>query len=167
MTDRYTPASERHQLLPDEREAFAKAAECGQIPCGWLPLAGTDPALWVGHGLTLARKSVSGGIELIEGQDARVLLIAHAFRASPEQRRRLGGIGPPGISISEAIAAIVAEFPDYRPVDVAATGALFIRVPEALLACDGKYGQLDYAFFYEGERAIDIVFQYGLSRPLG
>lgn len=167
MNERYTPANARHHLLPAEREAFAKAAECGQIPSGWLPLAGTDPALWVGPGLTLARKASDGGVELIEGPPARALLITHAFRASPEQRRRLGRIGPPGIPMPEAVAAIATAFPDYHPVDVAVTGALFIRVPQALIACDGKYGELDYAFFHEGERAIDLVFQYGWSRPLG
>lgn len=168
MSSTWTPEHQRHRLLPAEREAFHSARSQGVLPPGWTPLQGESPRLWVGPGLTVARAPEGGPFTLIEGAEARQLLIAHAFRATPDQRRRLADTAAPGTPMAEAVHAIAEAFPGFRPVDVSATGALFACVPHPMLACDGKYGGLEWQFFYEGERAIDLVFQYGLSRtPAG
>lgn len=164
MSSAWTPEDQRHRLLPAERAAFDGAQSQGVLPTGWTQLQGDASMLWVGPGLTVARASEGLPFTLIEGAEARQLLIAHAFQAMSEERRRLSAAAAPGTPMAEALRAIAAAFPGFRPVDVSATGALFVSVPHALLACDGKYGELDWAFCYEGERAIDLVFQYGLSR---
>ena len=164
MDSTWTPEHQRHRLLPAEREAFDSAQSQGVLPAGWTPLQGEASTLWVGPGLTVARGSEGMPFTLVEGAEARQLLIAHAFRATPDQRRRLADAAAPGTPMAEAVGAIAAAFPGFRPVDVSATGALFACVPHALPACDGKYGELEWHFFHEGERAIDLVFQYGLSR---
>lgn len=164
MPSTWTPEHQRHRLLSAEREAFDGAQPHGVLPTGWTQLQGEAPTLWVGPGLTVARASQGRPFTLIEGAEARQLLIAHAFRATPEQRRRLADAAAPGTPMAEAVRAIAAAFPGFRPVNVSVTGALFVCVPHPLLACDGKYGELEWQFFHEGERAIDIVFQYGLSR---
>lgn len=164
MSSAWTPEDQRHCLLPAEREAFDSAQSQGALPKGWTQLQGEASMLWVGPGLTVARASERVPFTLIEGAEARQLLIAHAFRATPDERRRLSAAAAPGTPMAEAVRAIAEAFPGFRPVNVSATGALFVCVPHALLACDGKYAELDWAFCYEGERAIDLVFQYGLSR---
>lgn len=165
MHDTWTPAAERHHLLPAERESFERARQGGAPPSGWVPLASSEAKLWVGPGLTVARRS-DGTLELIEGEAARALLVQHAFRVTHEQRMEAHNLLPPGTPIPEAIAALAAAWPQFDRVDASATGALFMCPPQAVLACDGKHGELDAAFWYEGERAIDLVFQYGRSRSL-
>lgn len=142
MDSTWTPEHQRHRLLPAEREAFDSAQSQGVLPAGWTPLQGEASTLWVGPGLTVARGSEGMPFTLVEGAEARQLLIAHAFRATPDQRRRLADAAAPGTPMAEAVGAIAAAFPGFRPVDVSATGALFACVPHALPACDGKYGEL-------------------------
>jgi len=129
MRDAWTPAAERHHLLPAEREAFERARRGGLPPRRWIALEGSLPPLWVGPGLTVARQSC-GLLDLIEGEEARALLVQHAFRVTREQRMQAHNLLPPGTPIPEAIAALAAAFPQFAPVDVSATGALFMCPPK-------------------------------------
>jgi hypothetical protein len=165
MRNAWTPDAERHHLLPAERAAFELACDAGSPPLGWLGLGSGEPDLWLGPGLTVARR-IGSELQLVEGPAARALLVRHAFRATRDQRLQAHNLMPPGTPMPEAISALAAAFPQFAPVDASATGALFMSPPQAVLACDGKHGELDAAFWYEGERAIDLVFQFGRSRPL-
>ncbi len=157
------PHAGRHRLLPSEREAFARAAGSGALPPGWVGVDAAASDLWCGPGLCVARRGASG-FELIEGEAARRLLIEHGFRASADERRRADAAAAPGTPIPEAIRALARAFPEHRPIEVRPTGALFVRVPGAVLGCDGRLGTLDWILWYEGEEAIDTIFQFGMDR---
>ena len=153
----------RHRLLPLEREAFDSDAELGVLPGAWAGFGDPGQGLWCGPGLCVARRR-DAGFELIEGVAARTLLVEHAFRASAEERRRADAAAAPGTPIPETIRALARAVPEHRPIEVRPTGALFVRVPGAVLGCDGRLGTLDWILWYEGEEAIDTIFQFGLDR---
>lgn len=166
MTSCWTPAAERHRLLPQERAVFEAAKSDGaRLVPAWIAFGPADQSLLLGPGLTVAGSTQNAGLALFEGDAARDLLLAHAFRRDPDLCRRADCCAP-GTPIAEVTAALAAAFPDWICCAWSPQGAMFVKLPHAILSCDGKYGELDGIGWHEGARAIDLVFQYGLSRPL-
>ena len=157
----FTPYDQRHVLLDVERQDWEAAMTEGPPPAGWRPLG--DSGLWWGPGLTVAERTHTGWA-LHEGDAARSRLLTHAFRAPEPQRSHVADVGPPGIPMDDAVRAMALALPGWAIVEASSTGALFARLPDALAFCDGKHGQLEFAGWWEGERAMDIAFQYGLTR---
>lgn len=167
MTSHWTLAEHRHRLLPGERAAFAGAVDDpARLGPAWTRCGPSGLGLWLGPGLVVARPAPEGRLELLEGDAARALLLTHAFRRDAELSRRADCCAP-GTPIVDVTAALAAAFPDWTCCASGPQGATFVKLPHAILSCDGKYGELDWIIWHEGARAIDLVFQYGLSRPPG
>lgn len=167
MTSYWTPADHRHRLLRDESAAFEAAdGDPARLGPAWIRFGPAALGLWLGPGLVVARSTPDSHLELLEGDAARELLLTHAFRRDAELCRRADCCAP-GTPIVDVTAALAAAFPDWTCCASGPQGAMFVKLPHAILSCDGKYGELDWIIWHEGARAIDLVFQYGLSRPLG
>lgn len=161
----HTPTDERHVLLDAERESFERAVARNSVPAAWIPLPDSAGIAWIGPGLTAARLDDAQRIELLERDDARRFLLVRAFAPPDGDRARADAhAGAPGTPIPRVIESLRFAYPEWFLVDNSPTGALFFKLPHAVLACDGKYGKLDYVFWHTGEVAMELIFQYGLSR---